>query len=137
MSQDNNLGRGFLIGMLAGGAVGAVLGLLFAPKSGRELRADIKSKTDEYVEDAEKYLSEARDKARELINDGKKRSEKIISDAKSKSSEILKDAEKIFHDAKSKSGEVYQQGKEKFDAEADRIKSSIKAGVDAYKEAKK
>ena len=42
MSQDNNLAKGFLIGFLAGGAVGAVVALLTAPKSGKELRADIK-----------------------------------------------------------------------------------------------
>ena len=85
MSQDNNVAKGFLIGFLAGGAIGAVVALLTAPKSGRELRADIKLKSEEYLDEAEKYLSEAKDKARELINEGKKKSERIINDARSKS----------------------------------------------------
>ena len=136
MSQDNNVAKGFLIGFLAGGAIGAVVALLTAPKSGRELRADIKLKSEEYLDEAEKYLSEAKDKARELINEGKKKSERIINDARSKSEDILKDAEKVFKDAKVKTTDVYATGKEKLGSEADRIKSSVKAGLDAYKEAK-
>jgi gas vesicle protein len=135
--DNNNLTKGLLLGFVAGGAVGAILALLYAPKSGKELRADIKLKTDDYLDEAEKYLAEAKDKAKDMINEGRKRSEKIITDAKSKSDEILKDAEKIFHDAKSKSSETFQHSKEKIESEAGRIKDSVKAGIDAYKEAKK
>ncbi|MCK7516979.1 MAG: YtxH domain-containing protein [Ignavibacteriales bacterium] len=73
-----------------------VVALLTAPKSGKELRADIKMKSEEYLDEAEKYLTEAKDKARELINEGKKKSERMIHDARSKSEDILKDAEKVF-----------------------------------------
>jgi gas vesicle protein len=136
MSQENNIAKGFLIGFLAGGTVGAIAALLTAPKSGKELRADIKLKSEEYFDEAEKYLAEAKDKARELINEGKKKSERIIQDAKVKSDDILKDAEKIFKDAKSKTSDAYRTGKEKVEIETDRLKSSVKAGIDAYKEAK-
>jgi gas vesicle protein len=136
MSQENNLAKGFFIGFLAGGAIGAVVALLTAPKSGKELRADIKMKSEEYLDEAEKYLTEAKDKARELINEGKKKSERIIHDARSKSEDILKDAEKVFKDAKVKTTDVFNTGKEKIESEAERIKSSVKAGLDAYKEAK-
>ncbi|MGQ9799174.1 MAG: YtxH domain-containing protein, partial [Ignavibacterium sp.] len=103
MAQDNNnLGKGFLIGFLAGGAIGAAIALLFAPKSGKELRADIRQKSEEYLDDTERYIYEAREKARELINEGKKMSEKIINDAKQKSQEIIKDAEKVILEAKEK-----------------------------------
>jgi gas vesicle protein len=136
MSHENNLSRGLLIGFLAGGTIGAITALLLAPKSGRELRADIKQKSEEYFDEAEKYLAEAKDKARDLINEGKKKSERIIHDAKLKSDDILKDAEKIFKDAKTKTNEVVHVGKEKIETETDRIKSSVKAGVNAYKEAK-
>ncbi len=136
MSHDNNSGKSFLVGLLAGGAIGALVALLFAPKSGRELRADLKLKGEEYLDEAEKYISEAREKARELINEGKKRSEKIISEAKSKSQELIKDAEKIINEAKEKTSEVITHTKEKIETESGRISSAFKAGVDAYKESK-
>jgi gas vesicle protein len=136
MAHESNFGKGFLIGMLTGGAIGAIIALLYAPKSGRELRQDIRNKTDEYLDDAEKYLAEAKDKAKDLINEGKKKSEKIISEAKIKSEELLKDAEKLFSDAKNKAGQIISSGKENIHTETDRIKNAVKAGMDAYKDAK-
>ena len=136
MSGENNHGKGLLIGLLIGGAIGAIAGLLFAPKSGRELRQDIKNKSDEYLDDAERYVADARTKAKDLINEGKKRSERLISDAKTKSDELLKDAEKIFSDAKSKASGAVQTGKKTIENETDKLKTAFKAGVDAYKESK-
>lgn len=137
MSNDQgNLSKGLLIGFLTGGAIGAVLGLLYAPKAGKELRSDIKNKADEYYDDAEQYISEARNKAKELINEGKKRSERLINDARSKSESLLKDAEKVFSEAKSKAGDIVSSGKDVVESETDRLKSAFKAGVDAYKETK-
>jgi len=49
MSKEKNLSKGLLIGFLAGGAIGAIIALLYAPKSGKELRKDIKDKADEYM----------------------------------------------------------------------------------------
>ena len=128
--------KGYLSGLITGGVIGGLAALLFTPKSGKELRADIKTKSEEYFDEAEKYLAEAKDKARELINEGKKKSERIIYDARSKSEDILKDAEKVIKDAKVKSTDTFLAGKERIELEADRIKSSVKAGIDAYKEAK-
>ncbi len=134
--SESNLGKGLLVGFLAGGVVGSVLALLYAPKSGKELRNDIKIKADGYMDEADKYIEEAKDKAKELINEGKKKSEKLISDAKVKSNELLKDAEKIFNDAKSKTTWAVNQGKQTLDAESSRLKDAVKAGVDAYKSTK-
>jgi gas vesicle protein len=136
MATENNIGKGLFLGFLAGGALGAVIALLYAPKSGRELRKDIKEKTDEYIEDAEKYVTEARDKAKSMINEGKKKSDRIIEDAKHKSEAILKDAEKIFGEAKQKTENAINTGKNSIEGEGERIKSAVKAGVDAYKETK-
>ncbi len=136
MSQDNNFGSGVLLGLLAGGAIGAALALLYAPKTGKELRQDIRLKTDDYLDEADKYIAEAKDKAIHLINDGKKKSEKLIKDAREKSEELLKDAEKVLDEAKSKTDEIVQSGKAKVDQKSGQIKSAIKAGVDAYKETK-
>lgn len=134
MSSDKN--KGLFLGFLVGGAIGAILALLYAPKSGRELRRDIKEKADGYIEDAEKYVSDAKEKAKNLINEGKKKSEKIIDEAKTKSEAILKDAEKLFKDVKQKTGDIVHGGKETIGSEGERIKGAFKAGVDAYKETK-
>ncbi len=137
MSSENNGGNGFLIGLIAGGAIGAIIGLLYAPKSGKELRDDIRLKSNEYLDDADKYIEEAKVKAKSLINDGKKKSDDLIAEAKSKSKELLNEAEKIFDDAKNKASKTYSDKKDNLETEGTRLKSAVKAGVEAYKETKK
>ncbi len=100
-NEDNNKSS-FLIGFLAGGVIGAVIALLYAPKPGKELRADIKTKAGEVAEDTEEYVSAARNKAVDIINEGKKRSEGLIAEAKKRAESLLGDAEKILVDAKTK-----------------------------------
>ncbi len=134
--SEKSMGKGLLVGFLAGGIAGAVVALLYAPKSGKEFREDIKTKSDGYLDEADKYLADAKDKAREVINEGKKKSDKLISDAKVKSAEILKDAEKVFNDAKVKASGLVETGKGTIGSETSKLKEAVKAGVDAYKNTK-
>lgn len=125
MASDKNFGKGLVIGLLTGGALGAAIALLFAPKSGKELRADIKEKAGNALDEAERYYDVAKEKAISTINEGKKKSEQIIHDAKTKSEVILSEAQKILNDAK---GAAVKEG--------DRLKDAVKAGIDTYKESK-
>jgi len=101
--NSDNSKSSFLIGFLAGGVVGAIIALLYAPKPGKELRADIKNKAGEVVESAEEYVSAARNKAVEIINEGKRKSEGLITEAKKRAESLLGDAEKILTEAKTRS----------------------------------
>lgn len=132
-NEDSGMGKGLLIGFLTGAAVGSIVALLFAPKSGKELREDIKNKSQDFMEDAEAYLSNAKEKASQLINEGKKKSERLVADAKEKVDTLLGEAEKILIDAKDKAGHFAHSGKERIEKESERLKSAIKAGMDAYK----
>ena len=71
MTKNEGMLKGLVIGLLAGGAVGAIVALLYAPKSGRELRADIKDRSDEFRDDAEEYLSHVRTKAGDLVSEAR------------------------------------------------------------------
>ncbi len=126
MANEGNTVKGFLFGLLAGGAIGAALALLYAPKTGVEFRGDIKKRKDELVEDAEEYISSAREKAVSLINDGKKRADEMISDARKRAEDLLKDAEKVLAGAKEKAGGLAGEG--------EKIRDAVKAGVDTFKE---
>lgn len=48
MSDENGMSKGLILGLLTGTIIGSVLGLLFAPKSGRELRGDLKEKSEDF-----------------------------------------------------------------------------------------
>ena len=99
-NEENGMGKGLLIGFFTGAAVGSIIALLYAPKSGKELREDIKTRSQDFIEDADKYISNAREKASQLINDGKKKSELLVADAKEKVDALLDEAERILSEAK-------------------------------------
>jgi len=57
--------RGTMKGALIGGAIGAAAALLLAPKSGRELRADIRDRYASAQDRTKHMIAEAGGKARE------------------------------------------------------------------------
>ncbi len=91
----------FLIGVLVGGALGALAGLLFAPKPGKELRSELKEKGGEIFNDAKEVYSDAGAKARTIIDEAKQRAaemkaeaDRLLAEARQKAREILACGEK-------------------------------------------
>lgn len=135
--EESKMTKGLVLGFLTGGIVGTLVTLLYAPKAGKELRADITKKKDEIIDDTSEYMQIAKEKASELINDGKKKSETLISEAKKKATSIIEDANKVLSEAKDKAEEKLGNVKEKVSTEAEKVKGAFQAGKDAYLEEKK
>jgi gas vesicle protein len=74
-STDSMSGFGF--GLLAGAAVGLVIGFLYAPRAGTEMRSMIREKSEE-----------AWSKADEIIKEAEARAKKIIDDARGKAAQL-------------------------------------------------
>ena len=86
----------FFMGFLIGSVLGALAGILFAPKSGKELRSDIKEKGSEVLKDAKEIYSDASTRAKEIIEEAthqakelKKEADRHLSEARQKAKEIL------------------------------------------------
>ncbi len=123
MADDNKgLTKGLLIGFLAGGIAGAIAALLFAPKSGKELRAEIKRKTSDLAEGAADFMQGARARTAEMANEGRERSEQVVADAKEQAEHLMGNAERVLSGLRQRAGD--EQGK---------VKAAFRAGVDAYK----
>ena len=132
-NERKGMGKGFVAGIFTGAAIGTITALLYAPKSGKKFRKYLKIKSQDFIEDADKYLSNAKKDASQLIKDVKKKSELLVADAEEKVDALLDESEKILSDAKDKVGSYVQNGKVKIEKESERLKSSIKAGMDEYK----
>ncbi len=70
-SNNNGMAKGMIIGLLTGGAIGAGVALLYAPKTGRRMRAELREKADNLIDEGQDYLSTVQDKATEIIEDAK------------------------------------------------------------------
>jgi len=63
-------------GLVFGAFLGALAGFLFAPKSGKELRSDIKEKGDKVLGETKRLYSDTRAKARQIFPVGKEMRER-------------------------------------------------------------
>lgn len=66
-------GGGNLAAFLLGGLIGGALGVLFAPKSGKESREQLRQLLDEASDKGEKLVREARERGEQLFAEGKEK----------------------------------------------------------------
>lgn len=96
MSKKKGFGK-----FLVGAAIGAGLGVLFAPKKGSETRKELKVKIDELLENAKKInvedIRDEFDNKLEIIKNELEDldKEKVLKIAKQKAEELKKDAEEL------------------------------------------
>jgi len=62
-------GNSFLTGLLAGAAIGGIIALLYAPKSGKETREQIKKKFEDLEKELENLKDQAGEKAGKMKDD--------------------------------------------------------------------
>ena len=132
-SQQGYL-NGFLAGALIGGAIGAITALIFAPKSGRELRRDIADRSLELYDKAQEFIGKSENDESFAspnvysVNDGRARAERIVQTAREHAESLMADAEHVLREARAKAASV----KDKVEESVDRIHDSAQAGLDAF-----
>lgn len=100
--------------LLGGAAIGAGLGILFAPKSGKETRAELKVKIDELVQkaketdldDVKEYVVQKSEEIEKALADLDK--EKVLKIAQQKAQEIQKNAKDLVEYVKKQGEPVLQ-----------------------------
>ena len=100
---------------IAGVAIGAGLGVLFAPNSGEKTRAELKKKFDELLQKAKEVdMNEVRDYIEQRISEIKKDlseldKEKVMSIAKEQAKKIQKKCNELVDYAKEKGTPVLEK----------------------------
>lgn len=67
----------FLAGFIVGGAIGAIAGILLAPKSGEETRQMLADTTKDVLRRADETVKEIQSKADDVVSDMQKKGEEI------------------------------------------------------------
>jgi len=123
MSEKNN---DLLKGLFIGGFIGVVLGILYAPKSGKETREDIARKADELLGKAKEEYEKAVEKSKTAYETAVKHLKGLEISAKEKVEEV-----------EGKVSEFTNLGAEAISGNKNRLKKAIDAGVEAYREENK
>ena len=105
--------------LLIGGGIGAILALLFAPKSGHELRGDIADATRKGIDRSREAAQQLGDRAGEYYEATRGRASELYSQA----------AEKV--------GEVAHTAREAAARQTGTVAAAIDAGKRAYQEEKR
>jgi len=105
--------------LLIGGGIGAILALLFAPKSGQELRGDIADATRKGIDRSREAAQQLGDRAGEYYEATRGRAAELYSQA----------AERV--------SEVAQNAREAASRQTGTVSAAIDAGKKAYQEEKR
>ena len=100
--------------LLIGGGIGAVIALLFAPKSGQELREDIADVTRKGIEKSKETAAQLQERAGEYYEVGRER------------------ASELYQTAQEKAGEIGEKAKSAAARTANPFTAAVEAGKDAY-----
>lgn len=130
MGNDNDNISTRLTYLLIGGGIGAVIALLFAPKSGQELRGDLADATRKGIDRSREAAQQLGEKAGEYYESGRERAGELYSQAASKASDI-------YSQASGKVGEVAQTAREAAARQTSTVAAAIDAGKKAYQEEKR
>jgi len=116
--------------LLVGGGIGAILALLFAPKSGQELRGDIADVTRKGVEKGKETAALVGEKAGDYYEVTREKAGELYSTAQEKAGEI-------YSTAQEKVGSVAEKAKSAVSSASNPFSAALEAGKDAYTDEKR
>ena len=130
MGNDNDNISTRLTYLLIGGGIGAVIALLFAPKSGQELRGDLADATRKGIDRSREAAQQFGERAGEYYESTRERAGELYNQAASRASEV-------YSQASEKVGEVANTARATAARQTSTVAAAIDAGKKAYQEEKR
>jgi gas vesicle protein len=131
--RDNSSASTKLTYLLIGGGIGAVIALLFAPKSGQELRGDIADATRKGIEKGKETATQLQERAGEYYEVGRERASELYETGREKASELTEKARSAAARGANPFTAAVEAGKEAYVAEKRKNEAkSITEGRPSY-----
>ena len=128
---ENENGSGFSW-FVAGLGLGALLGVLYAPKSGRETRDDLA----QGVRDGQDYLvtrsAQVKEQAAALAEQGRQRVTEFVDRSKVQVDEFVGLGKDYVELGKQQVGQYVEKGKGLVNEQVEKVSAAVEAGKDAY-----
>lgn len=119
--------------LLVGGGIGAVLALLFAPKSGTELREDIAVATKKGIEKSKETAALVGEKAGDYYEVTREKAGELYQTAQEKAGELKEKAGELVD----KAGNLTEKAKDAVSETTNPFSAAVEAGKEAYQDEKR
>ena len=106
---------------LAGLGIGALVGVLYAPKSGKETRDDLVA-----------GALDAREKANQLYSQGVDQANQYVQQGKQVASDYADKGKEYYDKGRTQWSQYVEKGKDLVENQKDAVTAAVEAGKDAY-----
>lgn len=149
MAENENETSGFGW-FLAGLGLGALIGVLYAPKAGKETREDIvngameaKDKASELVEQGRQKANEYVEQGRQVANEYVEQGKQYVEQGRQKAAELVEEGRRQARGSMDKGREYYERGRSQWTQYVEKGKgavpeqqakvgAAVEAGTEAY-----
>lgn len=135
---ENENGTSGLAWFLAGLGIGTLVGVLYAPKSGKETREDLVNASRDAQAKAADLVEQGRQKANEYVDQGRQ----YVEQGKQKASDLIEQGKQQANASIDKGREYYEKGRTQWSQYVDKGKglvneqqAKVGAAADAAKDA--
>ena len=122
-SEETSVGTK-LTYLIVGGGIGAILALLFAPKTGEELRGDIADVTRKGLDKGKEAAGQLQERAGEYYEVTREKAGELYSTAQEKASQLSERAKEVASRSKNPVSEALEAGKEAYTEEKRRTQNA-------------
>jgi gas vesicle protein len=121
MADESNSNVGGFAWFLAGLGIGALVGVLYAPKSGKETRDDLVASA-----------LEARDKANKLYAQGKEQANEYVKQGRETMNQYVDKGKEYYDKGRTQWSQYVDKGKDLIQTHSDAVSAAVDAGKQAY-----
>ncbi len=129
---DNESGASGFGWFLAGLGVGALVGVLYAPKSGKETREDIVSGALDAKERAAAAAQRTAAAAGEYVDKGKQVVDQYVEQGKQVAGEYVDRGREYYDKGRSQWTEYVEKGRHLVNEQQEKVAAAVEAGKEAY-----
>jgi gas vesicle protein len=128
---DNESAGGFGW-FLAGLGIGALVGVLYAPKSGKETRDDLRAGALEAKDRANELYEQGKNQVGAYAEQGKQVASQYVDKSKQAAAEYVDKGKEYYDKGRTQWSQYVDKGKDLIQNQADAAKAAVEAGKDAY-----
>lgn len=129
---ENESGAGGFGWFLAGLGLGALVGVLYAPKSGRETRDDLVASALDAKDRANKLYEQGVNQAGQYVEQGKQAAGEYVEQGKQVAGEYVDRGKEYYDKGRTQWTQYVDKGKDLIQTQAEAAKAAVEAGKDAY-----